>query len=714
MKKHRVNKLWKSDIIELSKSNPGKKAPRWIYQKSLLELYLSGRWLTKLIKKCTNLEKLTIFNTKLNYLPPEIGNLIKLKELNIVACRLKELPCEIGNLVNLEILNISDNELTTLPKEISRLQNLKEINLQDRYQTSNPITKIPEEIFDLPFIVKQNIELETKEIYFFCPHNDRYNNTKSLELIDCIVSSRINKLKHLQCIKFRYVKYLPDEIGELENLRSIYIHSDTLKKLPSSIGKLKKLYELTLKCKLLTHLPPEIGDLENLKRLSLDSCEQLSHLPPEICKLKKLYHLGLENCKKITELPQKIGQLNNLGNYYVNTSKTSINQLPTSIRYWTELKILDGYEITSLPSAIGYLINLQELSLGVLTNLPPQFENLKNITKLRFGINHKSDCKQIFTILSKLDKLSSLSLYLAVNNNIPHEIGWLPNLSHLAISGNASYLPKSIGQLFNLKKLGIARIGLKTLPKEIGNLLALEELDLSYNSLLFLRTEIGLLENLKILNLDKNPIHGLSPKLFKKLNKLQEITLWNVAIPYYEFKQPHNYQYQDMSFGFRGYLKFKQLKHKYFSNNGLIKDIELFKISENNIEHIDLKNNISSGDHIYRVSYNKETDILLPEEIAQCKNLKRLYIGNTNSTSLPHIIAKLDKIEYIDIRDTKITKNLINLKKLTNLKKIAINKKAFIKLAISFEIILLLKAPKYNIIIALLILFLVLVLFYYM
>ena len=61
----------------------------------------------------------------LEYLPPEIGNLVDLVELDLTGNRLTELPAEIGNLTSLTRLNARNNQLRSLPPEIGNLTNLE-------------------------------------------------------------------------------------------------------------------------------------------------------------------------------------------------------------------------------------------------------------------------------------------------------------------------------------------------------------------------------------------------------------------------------------------------------------------------------------------------------------------------------------------------------------------------------------------------------------
>ena len=60
---------------------------------------------------------------------------------------------------------------------------------------------------------------------------------------------------------------LPSEIGDLKELRKLYVSFNHLVSLPTSIQKLNQFEELDLSDNKLTELPSEIGDLTELRRL---------------------------------------------------------------------------------------------------------------------------------------------------------------------------------------------------------------------------------------------------------------------------------------------------------------------------------------------------------------------------------------------------------------------------------------------------------------
>ena len=89
---------------------------------------------------------------------------------------------------------------------------------------------------------------------------------------------------------------LPPEIGQLSQLKRLYLFNNLLTALPAEIGQLSQLQLLYLNANQLTALPAEVGQLGHLHLLNIDS-NRLTALPPEIeqlTRLERLYPHGNE------------------------------------------------------------------------------------------------------------------------------------------------------------------------------------------------------------------------------------------------------------------------------------------------------------------------------------------------------------------------------------------------------------------------------------
>jgi len=132
---------------------------------------------------------------------------------------------------------------------------------------------------------------------------------------------------------------LPEEIGQLTQLTTLYLDNNELTRLPVEIGQLTQLTVLYLRNNELTHIPVEIGQLTQLTELNV-SGNNLTHLPVEIGKLTELTKLSLYN-NKLTYLPVEIGQLTQLTILYLDNNQ--LTHLPVEIEQLTQLTILYLY-----------------------------------------------------------------------------------------------------------------------------------------------------------------------------------------------------------------------------------------------------------------------------------------------------------------------------------------------------------------------------------
>ena len=84
---------------------------------------------------------------KLKFLPPGIGNLLRLEYLKLTSNRLTELPREIGNLSILSDLYINFNQITRLPIEIINLR--KDFSIKEYRDYFNKNFKISKNLLNI-------------------------------------------------------------------------------------------------------------------------------------------------------------------------------------------------------------------------------------------------------------------------------------------------------------------------------------------------------------------------------------------------------------------------------------------------------------------------------------------------------------------------------------------------------------------------------------
>jgi hypothetical protein len=100
---------------------------------------------------------------------------------------------------------------------------------------------------------------------------------------------------------------LPDNIGQLSELRSLFIEKHDLTELPDSFTMLANLKHLYISNNWLTSLPQEFGDLTNLETLDL-GYNQLVSIPESIGDLENIVYLFLFN-NQLSFVPETICDL---------------------------------------------------------------------------------------------------------------------------------------------------------------------------------------------------------------------------------------------------------------------------------------------------------------------------------------------------------------------------------------------------------------------
>jgi len=99
---------------------------------------------------------------------------------------------------------------------------------------------------------------------------------------------------------------LPSEIGNLTNLKTLFLNNNNLTSLPKEIGNLKNLETLYVEENNLTSIPSSIGNLNKLKFFRL-SDNNLTSLPSSSGNLTKLRALTLDNNKlTIDDVPENL------------------------------------------------------------------------------------------------------------------------------------------------------------------------------------------------------------------------------------------------------------------------------------------------------------------------------------------------------------------------------------------------------------------------
>ena len=249
---------------------------------------------------------------------------------------------------------------------------------------------------------------------------------------------------------------IPPELGNLANLRTLYLYGNNLSgSIPSELGNLANLSYLFLGYNdLAGSIPPELGNLAELTWLRLPTNDLAGSIPPELGNLAELTWLELDHNNLSGSIPPELGNLASL----------------------ETLNLVENNLSGSIPPKLGSLANLAVLALDQndLSGLiPSELGNLANLGTASLTSNNLSG--SIPRELGNLAELTWLSLdQNDLSGSIPSELGNLEELELLALTGNdlSGSLPPELGDLGDLRRLYVNDNELAgSLPDSFLNLL---------------------------------------------------------------------------------------------------------------------------------------------------------------------------------------------------------------------------------------------------
>src|SRR5581483_11851346 len=228
-----------------------------------------------------------------------------------------------------------------------------------------------------------------------CPEGKEARVKAKQKIVECY-----NRKRQTLDLSYMELTSLPAEIGQLVQLKELYIISNQLQALPSQIGLLVQLKKLDVTSNQLQVLPPEIGLLVQLKKLYIKG-NQLQVLPPEIGLLVQLEELYIAD-NQLQVLPPEIGLLVQLTTLFVSNNRLQV-----------------------LPPEIGLLVQLKELCIGgnQLQVLSPEIGQLVQLKYLQAANN------QLQVLPPEIGLLVQLDLFLVHGNQLQAMPGCLARLS---------------------------------------------------------------------------------------------------------------------------------------------------------------------------------------------------------------------------------------------------------------------------------------------
>lgn len=206
-----------------------------------------------------NVVGLGLYQTSIEEIPKNIGDLKNIKKLSLSNNKLNFLPKSISKIKTLKKIYLNDNNFTEFPNQLLELYNLEEINLNNNYFTSLP--QEIEKLYNLRKIYLKNNLIENLPNSFY--------NLNKLEIID---------------LESNYLEYISELIGSIDSLKELNLSGNSLKILPKSLIKLRYLEKLKLNDNNLLKLSKNIYNDNKLRELLLDRNE-MHFLPISMLEL---------------------------------------------------------------------------------------------------------------------------------------------------------------------------------------------------------------------------------------------------------------------------------------------------------------------------------------------------------------------------------------------------------------------------------------------
>ncbi|KAI6187326.1 Leucine-rich repeat protein soc-2 [Aphelenchoides besseyi] len=303
-----ISSLKRLETLDLRHNKLTERIPVVIFQMENLEtLWLRYNKLTTIAPEIGRLKKLKMIDLRENKiceLPKEIGDLTALSILLVSGNHLKKLPSEIGNLAQLTQLDLQHNELQSLPDTVGNLKNLKRLAI--RY---NQLTALPSTLSNLvlleEFIIESNKISVLPDGLLVALKPVTINLSRNLLTAFPQGGAKQFETAVTANLEHNAISLIPFGIfADSTGLTKLNLKENQLTSLPLGFNLLS-LTDLRVGENLLPFIPEEIGHLENLKSLYLNDNPNLHSLPFELALCSSLEIMSIERCP-LSQIPPDI------------------------------------------------------------------------------------------------------------------------------------------------------------------------------------------------------------------------------------------------------------------------------------------------------------------------------------------------------------------------------------------------------------------------
>lgn len=372
-------------------------------------------WITNI----ASLESLEIEEANsVSELLPFLWKLRKLRQLKLAYVDgLTALPPSFASLQDLQALNIDGADFQIFPRVIASLSSLRSLSY---HYCDCALPEVFDVLSNLPQLTRLRFMHYGDDGGDFLPES--FTRMSALEEIDFSHWSDLNAL--------------PENIGEMRNLRVINLSNDD-----HQVGDAANIREL----------PESLGELSHLEELDVFGLQDLTALPASFHRLSRL--------KQIDTVCSGIKVLSLTENQWRNLESLRMQGPLPDLRLCENLKVFYWYrnavsvDRDMIPRGTNEVLNV---SLAPLVNLEEliikggAFESLDFLLRMK-NLRYLSlscDFEGFPAGFEQLNKLEDIRIWGAKSlSALPESLGYLPSLKYLQIVGCSNLkggLPKSI------------------------------------------------------------------------------------------------------------------------------------------------------------------------------------------------------------------------------------------------------------------------------
>ncbi|MBD2302094.1 leucine-rich repeat protein [Nostoc sp. FACHB-190] len=252
--------------------------------------------------------------------------------------------------------------------------------------------------------------------------------------------------------------------------------------------------------------------------------------------------------------------------------------------------------------------------------------------------------------IASLTQLQQLDLSSNELTELPEAIANLTQLQTLYLFGNQlTELPEAIANLTQLQTLYLSNNQLTELPEEIASLTQLQQLGLSDNQLTELPEAIASLTQLQQLDFSSNQLTNL-PECLGHLTNLKKLHAWNNPLTTLPAKISELFNLETFSFNSS---KITELPSTVFQ----LKSLKWLDIS--GYENLTvLSKAIGNLNKLERLDLTNSKVTSIPEEVGSLGNVKILGLSNNNLIDIPTSLAQLQHLEKLDLDGNPLNSDL--------------------------------------------------------